>query len=196
MSGERVVLQVSSSVCALVDFMHPIEGYELLLARKRNSMKWTLPAGGAELVLDAKTGQKRLETSREALRRELLQETGINIKDLSHLSFIGALIMDHPTKNKHSLGFVFAATLDEEFVEELLPQDQEIEELKFFMPSELRVLLEGGDNSLFRPDFNEGLIRWWVRNVWTHDNLDYPVHDDGPIDEVLIRRLIEDKAWF
>jgi 8-oxo-dGTP pyrophosphatase MutT (NUDIX family) len=197
MSGERKdreVLSVTASVGALMSYSHVIDGDKLCLVRKAGTGKWALPSGGI-----TRHPQGRIETQAEALRREILEETGLDVNKLTRKPELLGNVLVSRSNGNYSLGIIFQITLGTARHDPELNINNsagELDEARFFDPWELYELLKDPENNLNRPDINDGLIRWWARNYWTHDNMGETSHRDGPIDEVLIKKLSNEKAWW
>ena len=149
---DRRELHVTLSVVALIS---DSTSRYLLLVKDRETGKWQPPAGGLQWLED----EDRIETFGEGVSREVLEETGIflppNLDPLVVMSLRG--------KDKYRMGAVYKYTLKEE-TKNISPRDtNEIEEVKFFNDHELVALLRQ-ENGINRPNFNRGLIAWWLRN--------------------------------
>lgn len=188
----RVEVLTSVSVAALVTYRKDTDGEVLLLVRKKNG-KWGLPAGGIRIHNE----EDRPETPLEALSRELREETSLDLPFIDKKpKLLAVLNHPHPTMQRNSLGIIYKLSFGNDEPELAEIEDSgEIEQVQFFNLKELRDLLED-DGNIYRPDFNVGIIRWWVRNEWVGDyfqNYDYPHHGEE-LDETTIKRLREEEA--
>lgn len=150
---DRREFTASLSVVAIIS---NDDSTQMLLVKDRKSGKWQPPAGG----LRWKDSENRLETFLEGITREVQEETSIELTEEPH--FIS--IVNVPGTNKNHIGAVYSAVVRIDQGHELLPVDgEEIEAVKFFTEKELVELLREQD-MINRPEFNKGIIAWWLRN--------------------------------
>ncbi len=166
----------------------------LLLVKNRVEQKWGLPAGGLQWL----EHKKRLETPEEAVNRELTEETGLKETNLNHRLTREAVInLTAPGEPRGKIGHIYDGTTDLGITDghgQLMasPEDiTEIEEAKFFEEEELIALLK--KKEIRKPDFNRGIIIWWIRNRhrdrWDPYRGAEPIDGHHELDEVLLAKL-------
>lgn len=105
------------------------EAGELLILKPTYKDHWTIPGG----VVDAN------ESPREACRREVLEEIGL---DISNLIFVAIDYKPENNERDENLQFMFAGgTLSTEQVNEIVLQEDEISAYQFLDPVEAAKLL-------------------------------------------------------
>ena len=101
------------------------KGKYLLIKEKMESGRdlWIVPGGGVEFG----------ESLEEAVKREILEELGIEIDNLEFLTFKEAVF---PEFNYHTVIFFYQAESDQK----VRVGDQKILEAKYFSPAEIKEL--------------------------------------------------------
>jgi 8-oxo-dGTP pyrophosphatase MutT (NUDIX family) len=124
----------------------------LLLVRQKESQKWGLVAGRL---------QKR-ETPEEALWRELWEEANLTLEQIVLRSPHNPRLITQIREEEDSFGLIFEARLKVDLPPEgYTPQSEEIDLVKQFPIQDLVDLMHNPE-SIYRPDFNLGLIRGWI----------------------------------
>jgi ADP-ribose pyrophosphatase YjhB (NUDIX family) len=178
-NGERRELNTTLSVVVLVSDFNSMN---LLLVQDKESGKWSPPAGGLNWL----ESERRIETFAEGVERELREETGVEVDYMRLKS-----IVNLPGIERNHIGAVYIAQagLGEE---RFSPEDlEEIGDVKFFSEDEL-IQLFGQIGTIRKPEFNRGLIAWWLRNAHRH-SWD-PYRGAEPLDQgrVLDERYLEE----
>lgn len=166
--GERRELKVTLSVAVLVSAN---SHRKLLLVQDAETGQWSPPAGGLEWLVD----QKRMETFTEGVERELQEEIG---QEVGYLRL--RALVNLPGKGKNRIGAIYTAVLDSE-TNDFVPADpSEISAIRPFSEDELIDLLKQ-DGLTRMPEFNRGLIVWWLRN--SHRDSWDPYRGAEPLDD-------------
>lgn len=187
---DRKQLLVTLSVAALIS---DEDSKRLLLVKHCKNGLLGLPAGGLKWL----KAEKRLETAHEALKRELQEETGL---DPNHLRYHLIGLINLPGETKNRFGIIFDVDFEEppdyrpgtgaDFPYK--PTDtEEIESANFFTPVQLLDFMR--KDVIYKPDFNRGLIHWWIRNsertVWDPYRGATSPDEDSDLNEELLRKL-------
>ena len=98
----------------------------LLFVRKSEDGEWGLPAGAIEPG----------ETPKEAIVREVLEETGLKIRPLKIAGVFGGPAFRHTYPNGDKVEYL-VVLLDCEIIEHRTPVGNEISEMKFFAENEM-----------------------------------------------------------
>lgn len=190
--GEKERVPIHASVGILIGGSgYPFrmaEGFfsQLLLARQKGSQQWGPVAG--------KLGWG--ETLRQAAWRELAEETNLTQKEIvlhpGHRLQLTPIIRPQGA----SLGFIFEGHLRKDLPPEgYVPESKETDLVRQFSIQELVDLLHEPE-SIYRPDFNLGLIDGWI---WSYLSQKYAF--EGPrfceavacswgLDEIGLRRSV------
>ena len=94
---------------------------------------WELPAGGA----------LPNESSQEAALRELREETGIDVRDISRLKAEHSLIVS--PNRLPMFPHIFSVKITAQEYEERIPHDDEVESLGRFSVNELKTMIINGE---------------------------------------------------
>ncbi len=114
--GHRPLLQVGASVIV------ENEAGEVLLQRRADNHLWGYAGGSVELD----------EVVEEAAARELFEETGLRAKSLELFGVFSGPDMHYTYPNGDEVSNVDIVYLCREWEGTLTPQDEEVEELRFF----------------------------------------------------------------
>jgi len=103
----------------------------------------------------------RIESPTEALEREIWEEVGYRFDQRS--KELRPMVVIIPGERKSRVGYVYEFSLDVE--EDFNPQDRaEIAQVRFFKAGELIDLVGECVTQFYRPEFNRGMVVWWLRN--------------------------------
>lgn len=121
----------------------------LLLVRKKDSGQWGLPSGGL----------LRGEQLKEAVYRELKEETGLDPNDVTNFGHPRILVI--PGETKTSIGLVYAVRMKRPLPREgIVPDSDETGLVRPFTEGELAELLRRPEE-IYKPDFNIPAIDYW-----------------------------------
>lgn len=175
---DRKEITVSLSVVALVSNFN---SKKLLLVQNRETGQWSPPAGGLTWF----ENENRMETFGEGVVRELAEETGLQVEKLSLEAMVNV-----PGKTKNHIGAVYTGVYKGD-LNNFEPADKhEISQVRFFSENELFALLNN-DEAIRRPEFNRGLIAWWLQNE--HKYAWDPFRGEDLPPEILDERYL--KRW-
>ncbi len=168
----RTELLVTLSVVVLVSCNN---SKELLLVQDAETGKWSPPAGGLNWLPD----KGRLETFKEGVERELLEEAGLRSNVRGPLA-----ILHIPGQNKDKIGVVYESSFKGLGIEFQPKNVEEIAAVKAFSVPELIDLID--ESRIRKPEFNKGLIIWWMRNRQRDMWDPFKVKGNRPLDENIV----------
>lgn len=174
----RLEMVVSLSVVMLISNEYCDK---LLLVQDAETGMWSPPAGGLEWLESG-----RMESFTEGLLREVGEEVGGEV-ERPRLE----AVLNLAGERKNRIGVVYSGSLKEG---DYRPEDsKEIVKVKFFTSAELVQLLKVDD--LRKPEFNRGLVIWWLRNerrcMWDPYRGAEPLDKDTVLDERYLERWLE-----
>lgn len=138
---ERIPVSVSAAV-----LIENANGQLLLVKQKGGKPKWGPPAGG--MIAN--------ETPLQTALRETQEEIGIQPRVFG---IVG--VYTNPSQDRTEIGFVFRGQIPEG--SSLIPNQTEIENARFFSPSEIETLIQSGQ--IYRPDFNLRAFSDWKQGM-------------------------------
>jgi len=189
---DRKELLVTISVATMVNDRN---SERLLLVRNTGTQKWGLPAGGLKWL----DREDRMETSVEALKRELMEETGLKEGGFNFQEKPYVINLSSGSKNR--IGLIYEGNLLYDEYDRVVSNEgklisrpsnkQETDDARFFGEKELLELLK--NDLIYKPEFNRGLTIWWIRNQhrdrWDPYRGVNPLDEDKILDELTIVRL-------
>lgn len=119
--GKRPLIMAAAGVAVM-------DGEEkILLQRRIDNNMWGLPGGALELG----------ETLEEAAKRELLEETGLTARSLELFNVFSGKELHYTYPNGDEVYIVSAVYLCRDFTGNLVNDDEETKDLRFFRKDEI-----------------------------------------------------------